>query len=174
MHNLGQIKDKQGRTIDDSVNLPEVAARVLGFTTRDAKQYYEATIRANDSVKKAQQNGKDMVKESMMMVRHSTKGDVMGPEAIQLYTQIMSSRKNFPNEETYKAFMSSAINELQTPANQKLLKTMVSNIVPENLDDLATFTRGAPLDPDAKEAVLNTFKTLQDSFKQIEEANKGN
>ena len=174
MHNLGQINDKQGRTVDDSVNLPEVAARVLGFTTRDAKQYYEATIRANDSVKKAQQNGKDMVKESMMMIRHSTKGDVMGPEAIQLYTQIMSSRKNFPNEETYKAFMSSAINELQTPANQKLLKTMVSNIVPENLDDLATFTRGAPLDPDAKEAVLNTFKTLQDSFKQIEEANKGN
>lgn len=174
MYNLGMVVDKQGRIVDDSTNLPEVAARVLGFGTRDTKKYYETTMAANDTIKKAQQNGKDMVKESMMMIRHTTKGDMMGPEAIQLYTQLMSSRKNFPNEETYKAFLSSAIAELKTPANQKLMKTLFMNIVPENMDDMVKYTNGAPLSPEAKEAGLAALNSLRDSFKQIHEANKGN
>ena len=174
MHQLGKVVDKQGRTVDDSVNMPEVVAKVLGFGTKDTKQYYESVIKANDSVKKVQERAKEDVKQTMLMIRHMTKGDVQGAQSIALFTQALSDRSNFPNDMLYRQYLAKVKSELALTANSKMMKTFTSKIVPETVDDLAMAVRGSPLNAEEKEAVNSTLKKLRDGFAEMEAANKGN
>lgn len=173
MYQLGRATDKQGRTTDDQVTLPEIAAKVFGFGTKDTKEYYETVIKHTRTVKGAQEHGKAAVKETMQMIRHLANGDLQGAKAISLYTQAMLDPSNFPDRTTYQASMAAAMTEFHNSANNKLMQKFMSDIgMPSTYEDFITLTRGAPLEPEQKDILIKFFKDSSEFVKKIEEANK--
>lgn len=173
MYQLGKATDRQGRATDDEVTLPEIAAKAFGFGTKDTKEYYETIIGSTKTIEKAREFGKARVKETMLMIRHLSDGDLNGAQAIALYTQAMLDPSNFPDRTTYQAALSSAMVEFKNPANnvmqQKLFKTLG---LPSTYEDLARLTRGSSLTPEQKELFTNFLMTHSEEWKKLEENNK--
>lgn len=173
MYQLGKATDKQGRTTDDSVTLPEIAAKVFGFGTKDTKEYYETILSHTKTIEKAKEYGKERVKETMQMIRHLSNGDMQGARAIALYTQAMLDPSNFPDRNTYQAALTSAMTEVHSTANNAVMQKFFKDIgMPSTYEDLADLGRGAPLDDERKALIVNFFKQQGAAWKNIEENNK--
>lgn len=175
MHQLGKVIDKQGRVVDDSISTPESIAKVFGFGTKDARQYYDTILTTGKITKNWQDTAKADAKQIMQMIRGLNDGDVQGARAVAMLTQALADSSNFPSKQEQMKYLAAMQAETQKAAwltvQEKLVKIAGYPDPANNYIDLA---KQAPLSEEDRAIVQNAMTKNFKMWKELEDANKGN
>ena len=173
MYQLGKVIDKQGRVIDDTISTPESIAKVFGFGTKDARQYYETILTTGKITKDWQDTAKADAKKIMQMIRSLNDGDMQGARAVAMITQTLADSSNFPSKQAQAQYLATMQSET-TKAAWLTVQEKLAKIAgyPDPANSYVDLAKQAPLSDSDREIVQNVMTKNFKLWKEIEDANK--